>query len=299
MLNLTLRQLRVFEAVARHMSFTRAAQELHLSQPAVSMQVKQLEDCVGLELFEKLGKRIFLTAAGFEMLHCAQAVLFKLIEAEQVFAEMKGIEGGRLNIAVATTVNYFATRILAEFNRHFPNVGISLEVTNREGLLERLAHNETDIVLMGQPPENIDIESTAFMDNPLVIIAAPGHPLANAERVELEQLKNETFLMREPGSGTRSALERLCASQGISLIGSGMEMNSNEAIKQGVQAGLGLGVVSIHTVEAELERGQLQLINAEHFPIQRQWFVVNRRGKRLSVTAKAFKDFVISESANL
>jgi DNA-binding transcriptional LysR family regulator len=299
MLNLTLRQLRVFEAVARHMSFTRAAQELHLSQPAVSMQVKQLEDSVGLELFEKLGKKIFLTAAGFEMLHCAQAVLFKLKEAEQAFNEMKGIEGGRLNIAVATTVNYFATRILAEFNRHFPNVGISLEVTNREGLLEKLAQNETDIVLMGQPPENIDIEAVAFMDNPLVIIAPPGHPLTELERVGLEQLKNETFLMREPGSGTRSALERLCAAQGVSLIGSGMEMNSNEAIKQGVQAGLGLGVVSIHTVEAELERGQLQLINAEHFPIQRQWFVVNRRGKRLSATAKAFKDFVISEAVNL
>jgi DNA-binding transcriptional LysR family regulator len=289
----------VFEAVARHMSFTRAAQELHLSQPAVSMQVKQLEDSVGLELFEKLGKKIFLTAAGFEMLHCAQAVLFKLKEAEQAFNEMKGIEGGRLNIAVATTVNYFATRILAEFNRHFPNVGISLEVTNREGLLEKLAQNETDIVLMGQPPENIDIEAVAFMDNPLVIIAPPGHPLTELERVGLEQLKNETFLMREPGSGTRSALERLCAAQGVSLIGSGMEMNSNEAIKQGVQAGLGLGVVSIHTVEAELERGQLQLINAEHFPIQRQWFVVNRRGKRLSATAKAFKDFVISEAVNL
>jgi len=299
MMNLTLRQLRVFEAVARHMSFTRAAQELHLSQPAVSMQVKQLEDSVGLELFEKLGKRIFLTAAGFEMLHCAQAVLFKLKESEQAFAEMKGIEGGRLNIAVATTVNYFATRILAEFNHHFPNVGISLEVTNREGLLEKLAHNETDIVLMGQPPDNIDIEAEAFMDNPLVIIASPGHALASGERVALDQLKDETFLMREPGSGTRSALERLCSARGISLIGSGMEMNSNEAIKQGVQAGLGLGVVSIHTVEAELERGQLQLINAEHFPIQRQWFVVNRRGKRLSATAKAFKDFVISEAGNL
>jgi DNA-binding transcriptional LysR family regulator len=299
MLNLTLRQLRVFEAVARHMSFTRAAQELHLSQPAVSMQVKQLEDSVGLELFEKLGKRIFLTAAGFEMLNCAQAILFKLNETEQAFAEMKGIEGGRLNIAVATTVNYFATRILAEFNRHFPNVGISLEVTNREGLLEKLERNETDIVLMGQPPENIDIEAVAFMDNPLVIIAPPDHPLASRERVTLEELRDETFLMREHGSGTRSALERLCSSQGISLVGSGMEMNSNEAIKQGVQAGLGLGVVSIHTVEAELEGGQLQLINAEHFPIQRQWFVVNRRGKRLSATAKAFKDFVISESGSL
>jgi DNA-binding transcriptional LysR family regulator len=263
------------------------------------MQIKQLEDISGLELFEQLGKKLFLTEAGEEMLRCSRAVLSQLAETEQVLEEMKGVEGGRLSIAVATTVNYFATRILAEFNRRYPNIAISLEVTNREGLLEKLSNNETDIVLMGQPPENLNIDAVAFMDNPLVMIAPVGHHLASRENVPISELKNETFLMREQGSGTRIAVERFCSSEGVSLMGSGMEMNSNEAIKQGVQAGLGLGVVSIHTVEAELESGRLALIHAEHFPIMRQWFVVNRKGKRLSATARAFRDFVISESASI
>ena len=297
MLNLTIRQLRVFEAVARLKSFTRAAEELHLSQPAVSMQIKQLAEASEHELFEQMGKKIFLTRAGEEMQRCARTVLGQLGETQQALAEMQGIEGGHLSIAVATTVNYFATKILAEFNQRFPDVGISLEVTNREGLLNKLAHNQTDIVLMGQPPDNIDIEAVAFMDNPLVIIAPAGHPLASRDHVPMEELKDETFLMREQGSGTRIAVERFCSTEGVLLSGGGMEMNSNEAIKQGVQAGLGLGVVSIHTVEVELESGRLVLIHADNFPIQRQWFVVNRKGKRLSATARAFRDFVISESS--
>ena len=296
MLNLTIKQLRVLDAVARHLSFTRAAQSLHLSQPAVSMQVKQLEDVVGLPLFEQLGKRIYLTEAGEEMLRCAQAILGQLAESEQLFGELKGVEGGQLSIAVATTVNYFATKLLARFNQAYPGVRISLEVTNREGLIQKLVHNEADIVLMGQPPEDMDLEANIFMENPLVIIAPPNHPLAAKRRVTVGELSKEVFLMREPGSGTRVAVERFCVEEGISLFGGGMEMNSNEAIKQGVQAGLGLGVVSIHTVETELEAGSLKLIHASHFPILRYWYVVNRRGKRLSATARAFRDFVLRES---
>jgi len=298
-MNITIRQLKVFEAVARLNSFTRAAEELHLSQPAVSMQIKQLAEASEHELFEQMGKKIFLTQAGEEMRRCAITILGQLEETEQVLAEMQGVEGGRLSIAVATTVNYFATKILAEFNQRFPGVGISLEVTNREGLLDKLAHNKTDIVLMGQPPDNIDIDAVAFMDNPLVMIAPAGHKLTSREHVPMKELRGETFLMREQGSGTRIALERFCSAEGVQLSGGGMEMNSNEAIKQGVQAGLGLGVVSIHTVEAELESGRLELIHADNFPIRRQWYVVNRKGKRLSATARAFRDFVISESVKL
>jgi DNA-binding transcriptional LysR family regulator len=298
-MNITIRQLMVFEAVARLNSFTRAAEELHLSQPAVSMQIKQLAEASGQELFEQMGKKIFLTQAGVEMQRCALTILGQLEETEQVLAEMKGVEGGRLSIAVATTVNYFATRLLAEFNQQFPDVGISLEVTNREGLLEKLARNETDIVLMGQPPDNIDIDAVAFMDNPLVMIAPAGHPLASKEHVAMSELSDETFLMRETGSGTRIAIERFCSNEGVIFSSGGMEMNSNEAIKQGVQAGLGLGVVSIHTVEAELESGRLELIHADNFPIQRQWYVVNRKGKRLSATARAFRDFVLAASSTV
>lgn len=298
-MNVTIRQLKVLESVARLNSFTRAAEELHLSQPAVSMQIKQLAEVGGHDLFEHMGKKIFLTSAGEEMLRCARTILGQLEETEQVLAEMRGIEGGRLSIAVATTVNYFAPRILAEFTRIHPNIAINLEVTNREGLLEKLARNETDMVLMGMPPDNIDLDSVAFMDNPLVMIGPVGHAMARLDHVSMLDLRDETFLMREEGSGTRIAVERFCSSEGASLSASGMEMNSNEGIKQGVQAGLGLGVVSIHTVEAELETGRLVLINAEGFPIQRQWFVVNRKGKRLSATARAFREFVINEGAKL
>lgn len=292
-MHLTLRQIEVFNAVARLKNYTRAAEELHLSQPAVSMQIRQLEESAGLALFEKLGKKVYLTEAGEEMRHCASTILGQLQESQQVFEELKGVEGGQLSIAVATTVNYFATKILATFYKTYPGVRISLEVTNREGLLQKLTRNETDIVLMGQPPEGMDLEANIFMENPLVIIAPPDHPLADKKVVAMDELGEETFLMREQGSGTRIAVERFCSTEGITLSGGGMEMNSNEAIKQGVQAGLGLGVVSIHTVENELQSGQLKLINASQFPILRYWYVVNRRGKRLSATARAFRSFVL------
>ncbi|MEN8131633.1 MAG: LysR family transcriptional regulator [Pseudomonadota bacterium] len=298
-MDITIRQLKVFKAVARQNSFTRAAEELHLSQPAVSMQIKQLEEASGQGLFDHLGKKIFLTQAGDEMLRCAETILRQLEETGQVLDEMKGVNRGRLTVTVASTVNYFATRILAAFHERYPGVQIRLEVTNRETLLHKLVHNETDIALMGQPPEKLDLDARIFMENPLVIIAPPDHALVGEQNIDLKALSNETFLMRESGSGTRIAVERFCTTEGVIFSGGGMQMNSNEAIKQGVQAGLGLGVVSIHTVEAELEGGRLKLIDAEQFPILRHWYVVYRRGKRLSAAARSFRDFVIKESARL
>jgi DNA-binding transcriptional LysR family regulator len=296
--HITLRQLRVFEAVARHRSFTRAAEELFLSQPAVSMQVKQLEGHVGLPLFEQLGKKIFLTHAGEEMYHYARAIAQQLAEAEEVMGELRGLNRGRLRVAVATTVNYYATRLLAEFCRRLDGVQVSLEVTNREQLLRLLDSNGTDIVLMGTPPEGSDLLSEAFMDNPLVVIAAPGHPLAARHAIPPEELAGETFLLRERGSGTRMAMERFFSERGIALSG-GMEMNSNEAIKQGVEAGLGLGIVSVHTIAPELETGRLVVLDVESFPIRRQWYIVHRRGKRLSAVAKTFKRYVLQTGASL
>jgi len=297
-MKLTLRQLEVFEAVARQSSFTRAAQELHLTQPAVSMQIKQLEDTVGQPLFEHVGKKFSLTAAGEEILRCARSISSQIGESRQVIEDLQGLKRGRLTVTVASTVNYFATRLLGDFSQRFKGVRVSLEVTNRQQLVDRLASNTTDIALMGQPPEGLDVEATPFMQNPLVVISPPGHPLNRSRSIPLSTLRKETFLMREPGSGTRIASERFFAEHGIEL-NVGIEMNSNEAIKQGVEAGLGLGIVSIHTVSLELEAGRLQLLDIEDFPILRQWFVVHRRGKRLSNIAIAFKDFVISESGRI
>lgn len=294
-MHVTLRQLKVFEAVARHLSFTHAAEELYLTQPAVSMQVKQMEGSIGLPLFEQLGKKIYLTEAGREMYQCSRAIAAQLEEAEQAMEEIKGIRRGRLLITVASTVNYFTCRLLAAFCQRYDGVRINLDVTNRESLLRKLEVNETDIVLMGYPPDGLDLNAEPFMDNPLVIIAPPSHPLSQVSSIPLEDLRHETFLMRERGSGTRMAVERYLSERGIGLVSS-VEMNSNEAIKQSVEAGLGLGFTSIHTVDLELEAGRLTTLDVESFPIMRKWYVVHRAGKRLSLVATAFKDFVLTET---
>ncbi|CAL1241090.1 LysR family transcriptional regulator [Candidatus Methylocalor cossyra] len=294
-MNITLRQLKVFERVARRLSFTRAAEELYLTQPAVSMQIKQFEESIGLPLFERLGKKIYLTRAGEELYRVSRTISLQIEEAEQLIEELKGTEGGRLVLAVASTVHYFGIRLLAEFCRNYPKVRVSFKVTNRKGLLQQLEDNEADIVLMGQPPDDQDLVSEPFLENPLVIIAPVRHPLVGKRGIPLDDLKHETFIMREQGSGTRYSVERFFAERGIQITAS-MEMNTNGAIKQGVEEGLGLGIVSIHTLEREVEDGRLAILNVEAFPIVRQWYIVHRAGKRLSAAARAFGDFVRTEA---
>ena len=297
-MNLTLRQLKIFDAVARHQSFTRASEQLHLTQPAVSMQVKQLEEAVGLPLFEQVGKQIYLTEAGEEMERYASSVLAILLEADQVFDEMKGMERGRLRIAVVSTANYFVPQLLAAFCLRYPRVKVSLDVTNRERLLAALARNDTDLVIMGMPPEKMDVVAETFMDNLLVAIAPPSHPLAGKKNIPVERLQEETFLIREKGSGTRSATERFFVEHSMSLS-STMEMSSSESIKQGVEAGLGLGLLSLHTLDMELTLKRLVVLDVRDLPILRKWYIVHRSGKRLSAVAQNFKEFVLKESADI
>jgi DNA-binding transcriptional LysR family regulator len=290
--------MRVFTTVARHLNYTRAANELHLSQPAVSMQVKQLEDSVGLPLFEHAGKKIQLTEAGKEMYQYVRTIFQTFEEMVEVIDAMKGLDTGHLNIAVASTVNYFAPRLMAEFSRSYPGIDLRLDVTNRERLMGLLKNNEIDIVLMGLPPEDIELEFEPFMENPLVVIAPPGHPLEKERHIPAKRLGEEIFIMREEGSGTRLAMERYFAEQSIPLS-TGMQMTRNEAIKQAVRAGMGLGVVSSHTIELEVETGRLVILDVEGFPIKRHWYMVYRKGKRLSPPAKAFHDFVLAESQRI
>lgn len=297
-MHLTLRQLKVFESVARHLNFTRAAEELHLTQPAVSMQIKQLEDGVGLPLFEQLGKKIYLTEAGEEMFHYSRSIAQELAEAEEIMERLRGVQRGHLKLSVATTANSFATRLLAAFSKRHASVTFSLDVTNRESLLRQLEANDRDLVIMGRPPERLGLAAEAFMDNPLVVVAPPDHPLVGQSHIPLARLQEEPFVVREQGSGTRIAMERFFAKQGVSL-NTGMEMNSNEAIKQAVEAGLGLGIVSIHTLELELDTRRLVVLDVSSFPILRHWYVVQRAGKRLSPVAQAFKQFVLDEAQNL
>jgi DNA-binding transcriptional LysR family regulator len=290
--HLTLRQLKIFETVARLLNYTRAAEELFLTQPAVSMQVRQLEEALGVTLFEQLGKRIHLTETGQEVLAYARNITQQLDEMETVLNRIKGLSGGRLRISVATTANYFIPTLLGTFSRSYPEVTISLDVTNRETLLRQLTENAIDLAIMGQPPAELDVEADMFMENPLVIVAPPGHALAKQKKIPLTRLQDEVFLVREPGSGTRIAMERFFAKHDVH-IKTGMEVGSNEAIKQSVQAGLGLGLLSQVTIEQELALKRLVVLDVKDFPIMRHWYIVHRRGKRLSAAAEAFKKFVL------
>ncbi len=295
-MHITIRQLQVFASVAKNLSYTRAAEELHLTQPAVSMQIKQLEKSIGLKLFEQIGKKIYLTEAGSVVLEHALSINLKLNAIENDLEQLKGIEGGRLTVCIASTVNYFATRLISRFSQAYPSVQISLDVTNRHELLKRLETNEPDLVLMGRPPESADLISTAFMDNPLVIIANPHHPLANKSKIPIKRLSDETFVLREKGSGTRAAMEAMFEEYDIKPK-VGTQLSGNESIKQAVEAGLGLGLVSFHTVDLELKANRLTTLDVEHFPIVKKWHIGHRSGKQLSATAKAFWDFVLAESA--
>jgi len=294
-MHLTLRQLEVFEAVARLRSYTRASESLHLSQPAVSMQIKQFEENIGLPLFEQVGKKIFLTEAGREIFAYTADIQQKLAEAEAVIKELKGVQSGKLAISVATTASHFTTRLLAAFAEQYNGITISLDITNRESLRRQLEHNEPDLVIMGQPPEGVDVESAIFMENSLVMIAPPMHPLVTAKNIPLKHFTEEHFVVREYGSGTRGAIQRFFDVHNVPFH-TGIEMSSNEAIKQAVEANLGLGIVSIHTLELEMETRRLVMLDVEDFPIIRHWHIVQRTGKRLSPVALAFKQFVLDEA---
>lgn len=296
MLHFTLRQLQVFEKVAIHLNYSRAAEELYLSQPAVSMQIKQLEGHIGLPLFEQMGKKIFLTEAGRELFHYARSISQQLSEMEAVFDDMKGLGKGKFTLSVVNTANYFTPQLLAKFCQLHPNINVILQVANRDAVLKQLADNSTDLAIMGQPPEGLDLNAELFLDNPLVVIADPGHPLARLKNIKFSQLANETFMSREKGSGTRSAMERVFDLHHIQPHIS-MEMETNEAIKQAVRAGMGLGILSLHSIELELETGRLAILDVENFPLLRHWFVAYRRNKRLSSAALAFKDFLLTEAA--
>lgn len=298
-LNITLRQLRVFESVARNSSFTRAAEALHLTQPAVSMQIKQLEENLGVDLFDHIGKKIFLTEAGNEFYHTSRTISRQLQQSEEYIEQLKGIHQGHLNILVASTANYFATNLLATFMERHEGITFTLDVTNREHLLEALAANEPDLVIMGQPPNELDVIAEDFMENPLAVVVGKNHPLyRKRSRLTPQQLQQERFVLREQGSGTRTALERFFEKRDL-ILDAPLEFGSNETIKQAVQAGLGLALVSTHTIQLELEAKVLRILEVEDLPILRQWHLVYRKGKRLSPVAESFRQFVLDEGSTL
>lgn len=296
MRNVTLRQMRVFASIARHRSFTQAARELHLTQPAVSQQMKLLEAEVGLPLFEHVGRRIHLTAAGEELQRYATQTTDLLREASEAFAAMRGLKRGILKLGAVSTAKYFAPSLLSAFKPDYPEVAIKFSVGNREEIVRQLGANETDLVIMGRPPRELVTVAEPFAKHPLVIIAAPGHPLAARRRIPLKQLSTESFVIREEGSGTRASMAHVFREHGVRFKTS-MEVSSNETIKQAVMAGMGISFISMHTVSLELAAGKLVTLNVTGLPLVRDWYVIHLRDKRLSPIATAFRNFLLQHGA--
>lgn len=294
MQNATLHQLKVFEAVARHSSFTRAAEELFLTQPTVSMQVKQLSKTVGLPLFEQVGKRLYLTSAGKELYATCRDVFARLSQFEIAIADLKGLKQGTLRLAVVTTAKYVIPRILGPFCQRYPGIDVSLTVTNHQYVLDSLAENRDDLYILSQLPEDSDAQCDPFMENPLVVLAPRSHPLANENDIPLSKIAEEPFIMREPGSGTRKAVQKLFDAHGL-LLKVKLDLGSNEAIKQAIAGGMGLSVLSKHTLALEGVNNQLKVLDVEGFPIERYWYVVYPSGKQLSAIAKAFHEYLMNE----
>lgn len=291
MMHVTLRQLQAFEAVARLKSFSRAAEEMHVTQPTISKQIRLLHEQVGLPLLELLGKKVFLTEAGQELYATCAGWLDTWGRFEQTIANLKGLKQGRLKIAAVTTTKYFMPRLLGPFCARYPGIDIALEVVNRDRLLDRLARNQDDLYVMGVPPEGVDIESEPFMQNPLVVIAPAAHPMVGRKGIPFAELANETFLVRERGSGTRMTMERVFEERATPLR-IRMELGSNEAIKQAVAGGLGLAILSSSTLNLDPSQKELAVLDVEGFPIMRAWYVVRPKAKQLSVVAVTFLEFL-------
>lgn len=286
-MNVTLRQLQLFREVAAHLSYTRAAEALNLTQPAVFAQVRKLEDQLQTRLIERTGKDLHLTATGREVLDSAGCVLDEMARMQMQLAELQGLMRGKLSLCVVSTAKYDIPARLGPFVRAHPGIDIALSVGNREELLARFAANADDLYILGAVPETLDAEWHRFADNPLVLIAPPDHPLARRAGLSAQDFADQPFIQREPGSGTRAATERFFTQAGIAPRVS-MEMGANESIMEAVRAGLGLSVVSRGSAELELDTGRLVALDVEGFPILRHWHVAWPRGKHQSPSALAF-----------
>lgn len=295
MIHATLHQLKVFETTARHGSFTRAAEELMITQPTVSSQIKQLTTAIGLPLFEQIGKRLYLTDAGHELLTTSQDIFGRLDNFEMTVADLKGRKQGKLRLTAITTAKYFIPRLLGSFCQLHPNIDISLQVTNHQQMQQRMHDNLDDLYVLSQPPEGIDLCTAPFLENPLVVVANVEHPLAQQRQIPIKALNGEQFIMREAGSGTRQAVQKLFAKHRIS-VPVRLELGSNEAIKQAIAGNLGISVLSYHSLAAEGGMPELTVLDVAHFPIQRQWYVAHLSTKQLSVIAETFRDYLVEES---
>ena len=290
-MNMTFRQLRLFLALAEHGSITAAARACHVTQPTVSMQLRELSDSVGLPLYEQIGKKLYLTAAGEALAETARAMVDEWSAFGQRIDAMKGLARGRVRLAVVSTAKYFVPRLLGSFCASHPDVDVALEVLNRDGVVARLQDNRDDLYIMSMPPPHLEIERHEFLPNPLVLIAPEGHPLAGRRQIPLDALRDERFILREPGSGTRLSCDAHFGQQGFAPRVR-LELGSNEAIQQAVAGGMGLAVISRHALPQQLSDNQLTLLDVQGFPLQSHWWTLYPHGKRLSPLARVLLEHI-------
>ena len=287
-MNITFRQLRLFLALAETESVSAAARMVHVTQPTASMGLKEITDAIGVPLYEVVARKVHLTAMGHELAKTARAISAEWESFEQEVHGVKGLTQGKLKVAVVSTAKYFIPRILGTFCAKYPQIDISLEVLNRDGVVQRLEENLDDLYIMSQPPLHLDIDDEVFMPNPLLLIASKEHYLAKRKIVDLTSLKNEKFIFREKGSGTRMAIDahfkRLKLKPNIRL-----ELGSNEAIKQAVIGGLGMAVLSKYSLGDKSDQEEVAILKCKEFPIESSWHIVSPKGKKLSPIATIFK----------
>lgn len=294
--SLTLRQLQIFIVASRHASFARAAEELHLTQPAISMQIRQLEDAIGLALFERVARRLALTEAGERLTHHASRILGEIKDAEDAMMSLQLADSGSITVGIVSSATYFAPKLLALYSHQYPKVDVHFSVGNRESLLRLLQDNAIDLALMGRPPAELDTTVEPLAYHPQVVIASVTHPLVGARRFDLHELRGETFLLREAGSGTRTAAEEMFK-QHLFKPAKVVTLGSNETIKQAVIAGMGVSLISLHTLHLELRAGELALLDVNGTPIERTWQIVHMRTKQLSPTCALFRRFLLEHTA--
>jgi LysR family transcriptional regulator, low CO2-responsive transcriptional regulator len=293
----TLRQLQVFEAIARHQSFSKAAEELHLTQPTVSMQVKKLVDILEIDLFEKVGRRVYLTEAGQTLLDAVELVLSSLSVAEQKINHIKGFAGGTVKLTVISTAQYFIPKVIHQFTREHPDIRVAMRVGNKEQLISRIHQNKDDFYILGMPPEGLNIYSTPLAVNPLAFVANASHPLVG-KRLDIHDLAHEPFLMRESGSGIRSHVEKVFGEFSFEPEVK-MVLGGNEAIRLGLLQNLGITVASVPTLMNEINMGDLAILNVKGFPINRHWYLAYPKGKVLSLAASKLIELLKAEGESL
>jgi DNA-binding transcriptional LysR family regulator len=294
-MNITFRQLRLFLALEQTESVTKAARMMHITQPTASMQLKEMTENIGSSLFEVISKKIHLTALGKEFAKTAREMTDRWEAFEQHTSQMKGLTKGRLRVAVVSTAKYFIPKLLGSFCSKYPEVDISLEILNRDGVIKRVEDNSDDLYVMSRPPVHIDLEDQILMPNPLCMIAYKNHPLASKKNLRLQDLKHERFILRELGSGTRMSADIHFKQKKFtpSLL---LELGNNEAIKKAVASHLGVAVISIHALDPFDYDNEISVLKLQDFPINSQWHLVYLKGKQLSPIAKAFYDHVLNES---